>query len=518
MIKTHAAFATSLKRGLVLSLCLIGLAVQPATADWKAPWKDSDRALVIDAYEFNPIDWEKMTSDERIAGFINKASDGMPPKYRCGSGRDDVWKLCKNRWWKYSVTKELYMTRRQIADSLGLLWGAYHLARPGNPRAQADHFIDFAEPRENDLIALDIEDLSDEFMSLEDAEIFAEQVKIRTGRYPVLYTNGNTAKHISKHREDYPLLSRLPLWYARYTGDITGKFPEETWPRYALWQFSSMHNCNNRSCPYRVDGTKNDIDVNVSHLDIAGLKAAWPFNDLLPEHKPETDPAMLIASVDEETEEQVADALSRPAADGGEEDAMVAAYGPMGDRPKRVDPLKLLNKAATKGEKHAESRVEAHLDEVEDIKEAAKPKEALQTAVEISGDLAPGMPVPTPNPLRAEAPQEASGEAIETDAVSQNEAGDAASDEQALLDEKDNSADEVVAVVDETVVAPLPLTAKPKVSKAAKALASLAKASNSAEMVSASEEESDDPSKALAPFTVLTRADGRIASAFSLTN
>ena len=27
-------------------------------------------------------------------------------------------------------------------------------------------------------------------MSLEDAEIFANQVKIRTGRYPVLYTNG----------------------------------------------------------------------------------------------------------------------------------------------------------------------------------------------------------------------------------------------------------------------------------------------------------------------------------------
>ena len=39
------------------------------------------------------------------------------------------------------------MTRRQMAKMKGLLWGAYHLGRPGNPREQADHFVDFAEPR-----------------------------------------------------------------------------------------------------------------------------------------------------------------------------------------------------------------------------------------------------------------------------------------------------------------------------------------------------------------------------------
>ena len=162
----------------------------------------TDNALVIDAYEFNPINWQELASDDRIAGFINKASDGLPPEWSCGDHDGDDYKLCKNRWWKYSVTKELYMTRREMAKMKGLLWGAYHLGRPGNPREQADHFVDFAEPAEDDLIALDIEDNSDEWMSLSDAEIFADQIKIRTGRYPVLYTNGSTAKYISQTRRN----------------------------------------------------------------------------------------------------------------------------------------------------------------------------------------------------------------------------------------------------------------------------------------------------------------------------
>ena len=335
-----------------------------AQAEWKAPWKSDDKALVIDAYEFNPINWQELTSDDRIAGFINKASDGLPPAWSCGKADGDDYKLCKNRWWKYSVTKELYMTRREMAKMKGLLWGAYHLGRPGNPREQADHFVDFAEPAEDDLIALDIEDNSEEWMSLADAEIFADQIKIRTGRYPVLYTNGSTAKAISAQRAQYPLLSRLPLWYARYRDDITGKFPEETWPSYALWQFSSMHNCDSRSCPYRVKGAKTDIDVNVSTMDVAGLKAAWPFNELIERAPDADDPAMMIASLDETTKAEVAKVAVATEADATTPpkpgakpttSPLVAAYGPA-EQHARLDPLKLLTnvaRGATKADKPA---------------------------------------------------------------------------------------------------------------------------------------------------------------------
>ena len=323
------------------------------------PWKSDDKALVIDAYEFNPIDWTALTADKRIAGFISKASDGLAPEWNCSNLSGDEEKLCKNRWWKYSVTKELYLTRRQMAKMKGLEWGAYHLGRPGNPREQADHFVDFAEPEAGDLIALDIEDRTDDWMSLSDAEIFANQIKIRLGRYPVLYTNGSTAKYISQHADDYPLLSRLPLWYARYREDITDKFPSETWPTYALWQFSSMHNCDSHSCPYRVKGTKSDIDVNVSTMDVAGLKAAWPFNQLI-DAPTKSDPALLVASISDDTKNAVASAArvgeaTRPDAQdkraaptdesalpaGTVPGTLAAAYGPTA-RSHVVDPLKLL--------------------------------------------------------------------------------------------------------------------------------------------------------------------------------
>lgn len=352
----------NLRAALVAALSLVAVFTNIADAAWNKPWKAEDRALVVDAYEFNPIDWQELSQDKRIAGFINKASDGMPPEWNCSGKSGDDELLCKNRWWKYSVTKELYMTRRTMAKTLGLKWGAYHLGRPGNPREQADHFIDFAEPDADDLIALDIEDNTEEWMSLADAEIFADQVKIRTGRYPVLYTNGSTAKWISDYRETYPLLSRLPLWYARYRDDITGLFPETTWPTYALWQFSSMHNCSPKDCPYRVKGAKHDIDVNVSAYDVAGLRAAWPFKELV---KPLDAPAppSLVASLKQKADDALAAlgkglvrfAETRPAAPAVASatrqstiasDTLVAAYGPAEHVAAGIDPLQLLTAAA----------------------------------------------------------------------------------------------------------------------------------------------------------------------------
>ncbi|TIS44503.1 MAG: muramidase, partial [Mesorhizobium sp.] len=77
------------------------------------PWKSADRALVIDAYEYNSIDWGQLVTDKRIVGFINKASDGLPPPYFCFGGETDV-KLCKALWKRYAVTRELFQTRKVV--------------------------------------------------------------------------------------------------------------------------------------------------------------------------------------------------------------------------------------------------------------------------------------------------------------------------------------------------------------------------------------------------------------------
>lgn len=267
-------------------------ALLPAAAsEFSAPWRRGDRALVIDAYEYNTIDWKKLATDKRIVGFVGKASDGLPPPYACAGGEAEI-RLCKALFKRHAVARELFHTRRVVAKSLGLKWGAYHLARPGNPIDQANNFIDFAEPEPDDLVAIDIEDNDPEkWMSLADAEEFVRHVHRRIGRFPLLYTNGNTAKHIADNRDLYPLLSRLPLWYARYKPEIGEHFPKGNWQSYTLWQFSSQSNCNNRTCPYRVPGTANDIDVNIASMNADELRKAWPFGGLI------DVPVEMIASV-----------------------------------------------------------------------------------------------------------------------------------------------------------------------------------------------------------------------------
>ena len=273
--------ATSLRRAAAL-FCLVA-ATAAQGSDFSQPWKRSDRALVIDAYEYNPIEWDKLVSDKRVTGFINKASDGLAPPFNCpGDPESTETRLCKALFKRHAVARELFLTRRTVAKALGLKWGAYHLARPGNPIDQANNFVDFAQPEPDDLMALDIEDNDPAaWMSLADAEEFARHVQRRTGRFPVLYTNGSTAQYIAERREQYPLLSRLPLWYARYTPEIGEHFPTGNWDTYALWQFSAPANCTALSCPYRVPGTPQDIDVNVSSMSVEALRQAWPFGVLI---------------------------------------------------------------------------------------------------------------------------------------------------------------------------------------------------------------------------------------------
>jgi len=288
--QSHALICTFLT---VLSF--IGPATKPSAGE-NQPWTDTKNALIVDAYELNTIDWSAFLQDKRIAAFISKASDGLPATYNCAAKpAGDTPAHCKTIWRKYAISRELYQTRRMLAKTNGLLWGAYHLGRPGNPIDQANHFLDYADPQPDELMVLDIDGMDPaQFMSLDDAQIFVAHIKVRTGRYPILYTNHNTAQYIADHRDLYPLLSRLPLWYARYKPDVKGTFPLGNWDSYAIWQFVSSENCSDKSCPYRVPGTLTDIDVNVVPMTKVQLAAIWPQGDLVPA-KPLPAPDLTIA-------------------------------------------------------------------------------------------------------------------------------------------------------------------------------------------------------------------------------
>ncbi|MGO4437580.1 glycoside hydrolase family 25 protein [Rhizobium sp. RAF56] len=279
---------------LLLTLALPGLAKRVSAGE-SPPWNNPENALIVDAYELNAVDWDEMLTDKRIAGFISKASDGLPESFSCtGDHAGDTYAHCKTMWRKYAVSRELFQTRRLVAKSKGLLWGAYHMARPGNPVDQANHFLDYAKPSPDELMVIDIDGLdTKQFMSLDDAQIFVGHIKTRTGRYPILYTNHTVAQYIADHRDNYKVLSRLPLWYARYRPEMVGTFPMGNWERYHLWQFSSGTNCSERDCPYRVPGTLDDIDVDIAMMTKAELAKVWPQGALVPA-KPEPEPEPIL--------------------------------------------------------------------------------------------------------------------------------------------------------------------------------------------------------------------------------
>ncbi len=285
----------------VISLVLLGSSLIYAHAsDYNAPWRDKNKAIIIDAYERNHVDWMKLVENKQIRGFIGKASDGMPSPYSC-RGNKTKQIICKKSFKNYFMKQQLYHTRKLLAKNLGLKWGAYHLGRPGNPIGQANHFLQFAKPEADELIALDIEhDNPKKWISLEDAEIFAKHIYKRIGRYPVLYTNHNTAQRIAARKDELPILSRLPLWYARYKSNTIGTFPMGHWESFSMWQFSAGINCNKRRCLYRVKGAPNNIDVNVSNLTIEEFDKAWPFNGLVEKRieEPETKLPQVWASLD----------------------------------------------------------------------------------------------------------------------------------------------------------------------------------------------------------------------------
>ena len=280
------------------------VAAQPTASEpsYSRPWKDEESLFVLDAYEFNEIDWTELLKDERVVGFINKASDGLPEVYDCRNGglNNSTPAHCRTRWRKYSVTKELYRTRRALAKAHGLKWGAYHLGRPGNPELQADHFLAFAEPTDDEFIAIDLEHNDpDKWMSLEETERFAQRIHERIGRWPALYTNASTAKYIARNRGEYPILSRLPLWYARFKADIQGDFPMGNWDSYHSWQFLAQINCKSR-CAMRPKGTNKDIDVNVVNASKETFDQMWATKDLLPvrDGTPLDAPALMAKAKD----------------------------------------------------------------------------------------------------------------------------------------------------------------------------------------------------------------------------
>lgn len=218
---------------------------------FSSPWKDQGTTIVIDAYQGNSIDWDKMASDKRMVAVIHR--------FAYGTRKDSK-----------------YDSRKTEAKKRGYMWGAYHLPLKGNTIAQAKMFVEEMKASPSDFMALDLEDTTNgTFMTLDEAKVFMEYVYKETGRIPVIYANHSTTLKLNAKFKDHPIISKAQLWYARFKSKVTD-FPSGIWNSYFLWQFSSEINCNKTgSCLYNVPGTNYGMDINVFYGGETELRKVW---------------------------------------------------------------------------------------------------------------------------------------------------------------------------------------------------------------------------------------------------
>lgn len=150
-----------------------------------------------------------------------------------------------------------YAASRAGAKAAGMLFGSYHFARPGDPRAQADYYLKVAAPAAGEVPVLDVEDTA-----IPDAgnwsAAWCARVKQVTGAAPMLYTYPN---YLATHDFRPVVALGCPLWFADYSDPLNSIAP---WSSYAVRQFTDKGS---------VPGQPGTLDCNSSPLTLDQLRA-----------------------------------------------------------------------------------------------------------------------------------------------------------------------------------------------------------------------------------------------------
>ena len=168
-----------------------------------------------------------------------------------------------------------YESRRPQAESVGLLWGAYHFGTRQYPgEKQARFFLENARPGPLTLMALDLEPNEgnpNNTMRLSQAEDFVATILQRTGRLPVLYTAaawadghqyGRRRQALDRPVTSRSILARCDLWVADYRQqdpEIPQAWAHKGWK---LWQYVA-----NEDESHAAHGTVPRAIPGISHCD-----------------------------------------------------------------------------------------------------------------------------------------------------------------------------------------------------------------------------------------------------------
>jgi lysozyme len=157
------------------------------------------------------VDGFQKAADAGVWGIIHKASQGLT----------------------YQDTA--YNRRREAAQKVGLLWGAYHFNSGDDISGQVKNFISAAQPDSNTLMVLDFEGTKSN-MSVHEAVSFMKLVEDKIGRTCAIYSGNRLKETINDLSSDeFAYMTSRRLWLCQYGSKAvlpTG------FQKYWLWQYT----------------------------------------------------------------------------------------------------------------------------------------------------------------------------------------------------------------------------------------------------------------------------------------
>ncbi|GAA0959450.1 GH25 family lysozyme [Actinocorallia libanotica] len=239
----RAAGRMSIVAGLVLGALVPGSAAQAAPV---AP-KGTVPGLDVSEWQGPKVNWKKIADDGARFAII-RATRGVSPV----DGDPNAY------------VDKYFAVNRDGARANGILQGAYHFASPhrSDGATQANFFVDNGGgwTRDGKSLpgALDMErdpyatlpkvkDLRQDCYNLTPEQMinwirdFSRQYFVRTGRYPMIYSNQSWWKNCTSSPQEPNGTAAFnltnPLWVANYKEKVTAPAMPGGFDKYTFWQF-----------------------------------------------------------------------------------------------------------------------------------------------------------------------------------------------------------------------------------------------------------------------------------------
>ena len=216
---------------------------------------------------------------DRITNFADIAAGG-------------VWGVIHKASEGSAFIDRAYADRKVLAESAGLLWGAYHFNTGEDVNLQVKNFIQAATPDDNTLMVLDFEDNVHSPMSIHQAVDFLKALEDKIGREAAIYSGNKLKETIGDLNDvDANYIKSKRLWLCQYGPHAV--LPDG-FDKYWLWQYTGD---GVGPSPHTVKGIFNsgNTDLNIYDGTLEQLKAEWAGKSLVNKVSTIVTPPVVVA-------------------------------------------------------------------------------------------------------------------------------------------------------------------------------------------------------------------------------